>query len=59
MPDLQPVLEATKTNHLLGSLGSLISMNVKGNYSENKTLSLPTADLGAGGMRGRATNSYR
>lgn len=48
MPDLQPVPEATKTNHLLGSLGSLISMNVKGNYSENNTISLPTADLGQG-----------
>lgn len=51
MPDLQPAPEATKTNHLLGSLGSLISINVKGNYSETKPFLFPTADLGhrAGG----------
>ena len=33
MPVLQPVPEATDTNHLRGSFDNLTSINVSGNYS--------------------------
>lgn len=49
MPDLQPAPEATKTNHLLGSLGSLISINVKAVTQKTKPFLFPTADVGRQG----------
>lgn len=46
MPVLRPVPEATTTNKLKYSFDNLISINVSGNYSENKILLPPHSGSG-------------